>query len=59
MQIIFHKIITAPTDVSYKNMGSQDLHTKEAALCKKIICAKYFQRVFHHFLTENINNLLN
>jgi len=29
-------MITALTDVSYKNMGSQDLHTKETAGCKKI-----------------------
>lgn len=52
-------MITALTDVSYKNMGSQDLHTKEGAICTKIICDKYFQWFFHHFLTENINNPLN
>jgi hypothetical protein len=43
MQIIFQKIITALTEVSYKNMGSQNLHTKEAAGCKKITCVQYFQ----------------
>jgi hypothetical protein len=59
MQIIFQKTITALTDVSYKDMGSQDLHTKEAAGCKKITCVHYFQWFFHHFLTENINNPLN
>lgn len=53
------EMITALTDVSYKNMRSLGLHTKEAAGCMKITCDKYFHWFFHHFITENTNNPLN
>lgn len=57
MQIIFQKTIILLTHVSYKNMRSEDLHTKQAGSGKKISCDTYFQWFFHHFITENMNIL--